>query len=714
MCAGDAPSSEQEASISPTVPVVCESANESSDTEIYAKLGSDDEVVRSQWIKRLNPAQSVSKVDEAAAADSTALPTTVGTINPVQSVSKVDEFAAADSTALPAVGKKYVYACSNCGEPISYDKPCDGEGGFYWCGICYGPCDNFNKAVYARINREQSVKKQSVPAPVTTADASPQLAVAPPIINLISSDSESTDDGVPLQRGQTRLFPPKSLEPPPPAKVPSTVPDPAPPARKVPSKGDRVEVLWEDDGRYYPCVIKDTTLDNDGAGPLVHKVQYEDGFKTWHNMADPEMKWRVPPAASSSSQSVASAGASSLSSSSTTQPRQSKGRRKRSRHSSKGRSRKPSRKKQSAGYKSRSSASRSHKKKSAGYKHSAKKCNHRQVFLQAEPSSLILDGGTRVTCPSCDKLVWVCSKCYRAYVPNNEKYHLSICVGSNLALRSPRYREAVTGKFREGHRNPSRTKLRGAPPDPSGLLKLETTLTPSIPPDVYRNAYVAGSTPCVDYSRLSPAEVLFRLHQLLHNISAGTKNLIEFQSARMTTSQRAGDFHHVVEGGSAGVTQAQMFNILESGDPCYITIAVNDMSGSDFKTVLNFAPPPRAIQGFLYRRIFVFVSRCDEGAVIFPHRDQGGGPLVFAVSEPGGRTLFAVTGPTAEDESADTRLRGAFDHLRSNQTPNEGLHYVSLARTGDYISVPSGYWHTVMSQGLRICVSYFDRTLDKL
>ena len=31
-----------------------------------------------------------------------------------------------------------------------------------------------------------------------------------------------------------------------------------------------------------------------------------------------------------------------------------------------------------------------------------------------------------------------------------------------------------------------------------------------------------------------------------------------------------------------------------------------------------FAPPPRAIQGFLYRRVFVFISRCDAGVVVYP------------------------------------------------------------------------------------------------
>ena len=99
--------------------------------------------------------------------------------------------------------------------------------------------------------------------------------------------------------------------------------------------------------------------------------------------------------------------------------------------------------------------------------------------------------------------------------------------------------------------------------------------------------------------------------------------------------------------------------------------------------------------------------------MIFPHRDHGGGPAVFAASATGGRTLFAVTGPTREDQSASGRLRGAFDHLRNPQRPIDGVHYVSLSRTGDYLSVPSGYWHTVMSEGLRICVGYFDRTLDK-
>ena len=100
---------------------------------------------------------------------------------------------------------------------------------------------------------------------------------------------------------------------------------------------------------------------------------------------------------------------------------------------------------------------------------------------------------------------------------------------------------------------------------------------------------------------------------------------------------------------------------------------MNDLSATDFQRFLEFAPPPHAMQGFLYRRVFIFVSRCDSGVVIFPHLDQGGGPLVFTVSAPGGHTLFAVT---REDQSAADRLRGAFDHLKNKQRHNDGLHYV--------------------------------------
>lgn len=65
--------------------------------------------------------------------------------------------------------------------------------------------------------------------------------------------------------------------------------------------------------------------------------------------------------------------------------------------------------------------------------------------------------------------------------------------------------------------NVPRFQLRGAPPDPTGVMKMETSLTPSFPPHVYRNAYVAGYTPFVDQSRLSEEEVFTSLYNVLYS-----------------------------------------------------------------------------------------------------------------------------------------------------------------------------------------------------
>ena len=83
-------------------------------------------------------------------------------------------------------------------------------------------------------------------------------------------------------------------------------------------------------------------------------------------------------------------------------------------------------------------------------------------------------------------------------------------------MHTPRYRSS-TGQFREGRCNVPRFQLRGAPPDPTGVMKMETSLTPSFPPHVYRNAYVAGYTPCVDQSRLSEEEVFTSLYNVLYS-----------------------------------------------------------------------------------------------------------------------------------------------------------------------------------------------------
>ena len=567
---------------------------------------------------------------------------------------------------------------------------------------------------------QSSAEEAGISQPVTGGDA--DAGAAAPVADVTNKDvidvsqelSDSSTDGVPLVRTQQRVFPLRSVTGPqdqPPAKKRPKVPLSAPPAG-VPSLGARIEVLWDEEN-WYPCIIERNKWDVDSS--YVSWCVYDDESRYWHNLLDET--WRpivtITPAESSS-------GDKSVSTSTTVSLRsRAKSRKSRSTGRSKSGHSKSVSNSGSKSARSRRKRPRSRRKKQSPRAPDSTNnqkqipCNHRSVFLEAEPSSLILEGGTCVVCPTCPRRdLWVCSMCYRVYCHGNKKNHLKICVGSKLVHQNKRrYRDASTGKFREGRCNVPRSKLRGAPPDPTGLMKMDTSLTPSFPPHVYRNAYVAGRTPCVDRSRLSEAELLSSILDVFDSAGVGKRNLVSYRSSRLTPSR--GGLMYVAEGSAAVVTQPQMFEKLQDEAPCYMTIEVNDMSADDFQVFLDFAPPPRAIQGFLYRRVFVFISRCDAGAVIYPHRDQGGGPLVFAASAPGGRTLFAVTGPTQEDESAPDRLRGAFDHLRNNQRPNDGVHYAALSRTGEYLSVPSGYWHTVMSEGFRVCVSYFDQCLDK-
>ena len=247
-----------------------------------------------------------------------------------------------------------------------------------------------------------------------------------------------------------------------------------------------------------------------------------------------------------------------------------------------------------------------------------------------------------------------------------------------------RYRNAKSGQFRVGRRNGRRNNLRGAPPNPSGLVQVETTLTPAILPRVYRNVIVTGSTPCIDRSRLSHEQLLMSLNSLVEDTGA------VFKSCNLK-ADKFGVLHVVQDNAAPHVSSSDVFHVLQSEEPCYITISFPKINDVQFRNVTCFAPPPRALRGFLYRRVFIFVSRAEGGVAIYPHRDLGGGPLVFGASTPGGRTYFALTGPTHPKESGVGELTGAFDHLNSGEAPKHGLHYASLSHTGDYVAIPSGY-----------------------
>ena len=107
--------------------------------------------------------------------------------------------------------------------------------------------------------------------------------------------------------------------------------------------------------------------------------------------------------------------------------------------------------------------------------------------------------------------------------------------------------------------------------------------------------------------------------------------------------------------------------------------------------------------------VFVSKSPYDVGLQIYAHRDQGSGPLVFGAGTRGSSTTGALMAPTApvDDKHAEQTLTNAFI------MPAADVHYVTMSQRGHFVSIPSRYWHSFLSYGLRICVSYFDTTLDR-
>ena len=144
-------------------------------------------------------------------------------------------------------------------------------------------------------------------------------------------------------------------------------------------------------------------------------------------------------------------------------------------------------------------------------------------------------------------------------------------------------------------------------------------------------------------------------------------------------------------------------------DFVYCTIAFDDLTLTEMQSVMDFAPPPPAIVGFLYRRVYMFLSKSPTGysVTLPPHRDQGSGPLVYGMGTSGSYTHVACMQPT-NSRSPPDQLNDAFTEY---STPSH-VHYVRLTQRGDFVCIPSLYWHTVESSGMRVCVSYFDHTMD--
>ncbi len=72
--------------------------------------------------------------------------------------------------------------------------------------------------------------------------------------------------------------------------APADTPSPAPAA--PPSPGTCLEVYWDEDQAWYPCIIKDTATDADGT--LASLCAYDDGVNEWHNLLNQVHRPIVP------------------------------------------------------------------------------------------------------------------------------------------------------------------------------------------------------------------------------------------------------------------------------------------------------------------------------------------------------------------------------------------------------------------------------------
>ncbi len=286
--------------------------------------------------------------------------------------------------------------------------------------------------------------------------------------------------------------------------------------------------------------------------------------------------------------------------------------------------------------------------------------------------------------------------------------------------RRRQFKDDATGRFREGSKHSQRlAPLRGAVPH-SEVLRVETTLRHHLPAAAYRNAFVTGRTRAAQRGLMdTPNDLWDFLAALLLRCDGGTRavcktfNIIKRDDMAVSNvGQRDGPPELIVDLRSGhSLDTATVVDHLRKSARAYVTIALDDMSEDEFNVMLQVAPVPAVLTGFLYHRVYMFVSKMEAPhAVILPaHRDSGSGPLVYAAGAPGGVTCAALTAPTNSEQPPDA-FRTAF-----KDQPNDGLtdvHFTTLWRRGDFVCIPTQWWHTVMSEGARICVSYFDTTVD--
>ena len=126
----------------------------------------------------------------------------------------------------------------------------------------------------------------------------------------------------------------------------------------------------------------------------------------------------------------------------------------------------------------------------------------------------------------------------------------------------------------------------------------------------------------------------------------------------------------------------------------------------------------------------VLISNAPGGAYIVAdaHTDPCSGAVSFGCGTAGSSSEWLLHGPTSsrlrpgEARGVDAlakippSMRGAggagahaFDapeNFEDDQASGARLNQALLCRRGDFLYVPEGYWHSVRSTGLRVCVHY--------
>ena len=349
-------------------------------------------------------------------------------------------------------------------------------------------------------------------------------------------------------------------------------------------------------------------------------------------------------------------------------------------------------------------------------------CDHLIIFLNAKPSEFVVraDEIPEAHCPGCNKHVQICPKCYQPFIKaTTVKEHVRTCRGSvvqNKKAQSGTQRDNM-GRYKPGMiKVPRDPPLRGAPVHPDGLVKRENTLTPTLLPATFRNCFVRGTEPTPDV-RVSVDKFQERL-EALPGIGAAefTTYTCDRPDQHLTNKWIVDNTKRHTAVTAATALQQLHQCILQKNKPFYMTVYLTNMTEEHFSAYLALAPPPKVITGFLRRRVYLFVSWAPRGAMVIlrPHTDSGSGPLVYAFGTDGGRTTAALKGPARAETTTDAGLDHAFDIFLGDReaTVDTDVNYVILSRSGDYVYIPAKYWHTVGSEGARVCVTYFDNSVD--